>query len=110
MSKIIQGVIGLSIGLSIVILFLIVIFKVIPEIADGADQIQYLDSIQKESSYFWACMDGCYEMQMIVYNVSQFDYYDEPMKELHDECSNKCCELYMITAGCTLENISEGEK
>lgn len=58
------------------------------------------DQIIQEANLFWACMDGCYEMERLVFNVSRFDYNDAIAKGYHDQCSGRCCDLYMNPGRC----------
>ena len=53
--------------------------------------------IKQEISRYWACMDGCSNLQEMLFD---YDYYNETMKRLHDDCTNVCCNQYMLTYGC----------
>jgi len=64
---------------------------------------QYYNSIvpiekqKQEMSHYWSCMDGCSNIQEIIF---KYDYNNETMKKLHDDCALICCKQYMITLGC----------
>ena len=52
-----------------------------------------LETYKNELQVHWACMDGCSNMQEILFD---YDYYNETMKKLHDNCTNICYEQYMV--------------
>ena len=80
------------IPLSIIIgvtLFLVIIFNV-----STAKSENILD---KPIEPYWACMDGCFEMQKMVYG--NFNGENKSMKRLHCLCTSECSNLYLIEGG-----------
>ncbi len=71
-----------------ILLFLFLIFS-IPKNSNNI--------LDKPIEPYWACMDGCYEMQKIIYE--KLDYYNKSMERLHCLCSSKCSNLYLIRGG-----------
>ena len=56
--------------------------------------------IKTEMSNYWACMDGCSNMQEII--EGKLSYYNETSKFKHDVCAGVCCRQYMTTLGCEI--------
>ena len=52
-----------------------------------------------EMSNYWACMDGCSNMQEILEGKPL--YNNETAKFKHDVCSGVCCRQYMTILGCS---------
>jgi hypothetical protein len=42
----------------------------------------------------WACMDGCYNMQLVILNVTFIDIDNLEQKKFHDKCSDICYHQY----------------
>ena len=55
--------------------------------------------IRIEMSNYWACMDGCSNMQEIL--EGKPDYNNESAKFKHDVCAGVCCRQYMTLLECT---------
>ena len=45
-----------------------------------------------EFALHWACMDGCYDMLEVEYG--EFDYNNDEMRNLHENCSDLCWERF----------------
>ena len=41
----------------------------------------------------WACMEGCSNMQESLF---EYNYYNQTMKKLHDDCADICYKQYMV--------------
>lgn len=47
----------------------------------------------KDYSEYAACMDGCSNMQQLIYGNISYD--NQSMRELHDDCTQICSEMYI---------------
>lgn len=54
--------------------------------------------IHQEMYGYWACMDGCSNMQEIIEGKPL--YNNETAKFKHDVCAGVCCRQFMTTLGC----------
>ena len=52
-----------------------------------------VSELETQVTLYWACMDGCSNMQELVYGTDI--YRNETMKFLHIECTVLCCKQYM---------------
>lgn len=60
--------------------------------------------IEKEVEFYWACMDGCSNMQEIIFGEEVYEtnntHNGMEMVTYHTICAYECCEKYMETLGC----------
>ena len=49
----------------------------------------------KESAVrYWACMDGCSNMEELIYGIKFYSSENQSYKKLHDDCAVRCDKQY----------------
>ncbi|KKN65084.1 hypothetical protein LCGC14_0484720 [marine sediment metagenome] len=63
---------------------------------ESDNEINCLGSFDVGLMVFWACMDGCSNMQEILFNYS---WDNESMKLLHHSCADVCFDQFVPDVG-----------
>lgn len=54
------------------------------------DEVEEEECSQSIVDKYWVCMDGCYNMQKVIYD--NFSISNQTLKGCHRECSNICAD------------------
>ena len=77
-------------------------------ISTGESRISLIQD-GKELSDHWSCMDGCYNMLLVIYGNVTYD--NKNQESYHSECSDMCFGQKMVSLADFKSNMSkDGEK
>lgn len=91
-----------TIRLSFLITFVCILLIILTyNVFEDSEEMILNDEVLEEMDKYWTCMDGCYNMQEIIYGKERLmNDTNNEMMNLHKNCSAVCCKQQMITLGC----------